>query len=94
MFQKQVGELTQLVNALDVKSIADEEVEGARLQLSVLKDAVREKMLVLSERYNQIAATREALRKVGNLSDAEKAALAQIIQAGGIDNGAKPGKPG
>jgi hypothetical protein len=87
IFYAQIEELAQLIDDLDVETLNDNDVEQARLELSVIKDNLRGKMLLLTARYNMIAAEREIRKKLDldSMSDAQRAALAQIIQPTGID---------
>jgi hypothetical protein len=93
-FGEQLVQLSKLVDDLGVESVRDADVEQARLELSRIKDSLRAKMLILSERYTRIAAERAAHQKLATMTDAEKAALAQSIQATGIVASAKTGGTG
>lgn len=75
-----VEELEQRAQKLD-KDIAD-----ANRAMDQARDKARQKVLKLHGEFDEVMAALMVKQKLGNMNDAEKAALAQMVHAEGIES--------
>ena len=62
------------------------ELEVANSKLMVERDSIRQKQVIIARLLDKLNAQRDAERKARAMSNAEKAALLQVLQPKGIES--------
>lgn len=70
------------------------ELEQELANTNAQRDALAKKAKALAEILDAARATEQAQAKLANMSDTERAALAQVLSAQGVVSGEKFGTPG
>jgi hypothetical protein len=71
-----------------------EEIDEELMKLGQKRDQIKAEMLDLTRVRDEKAALEAAEQRVATMSDPERAALLQTLQAGGIESDHKMGTPG
>ena len=77
-----------------ISDMSEEELITAQQHLDVTRGQIKAEMLVIQRELDRRATARRARETLERLSAPEKAALAQMINAGDIDTAGEVGRPG
>lgn len=77
----------------DLKQMGEEDLIQYSSELKKQMMALREQRLAIQDEISERAAEREIAIKLGRMTAPEKAKLAQMVQAGGLETGEAVGTP-